>query len=532
MGEVALATAAIAAARSIGPTMTNPNGALRPMVLGGSAAVGAVAGLAGEGIARGVDAATPLDRFQSHVAVGVAGLGVALVGWRLHATPAKIASSAGIALATTGGIGVALDAAHGAFDQDGDGHFLPALPTIAKIGIGAAAVVGVGATGGRKLVTLLRNKRLLAGSAEQMDALGKGLNELIPRSKLTTGPQVFLGSRITDGHGASAIRTVVPHRLDAPELRASLGLPATGKLTADQRAMIGLRSFEQQGAFALDDAGKPVVDLIIEGSPTGMGGLNAAPIMMSEQLVRTATIDAQYGAKPSVQSLDKVDEALDAFIATSKAIKARVEQMPEGARPTRIGFATSLGGLQFDTLLKQHGTGILDELGLSKIITLGAPIRLSKLDPSTLPEGFHVRATLDEFAAMSEEQIAKARFVELRHVDDPVPRMAVNLLWQRPEWMSKDRRWTPGVSLMQHVSDVTTSIARGSGDMASPIGHDYRSAKSNAAFARAIGIRHADGTAFTSSEIGTAAQRAQDTAVRESKRINDILKGRKPAPSP
>jgi hypothetical protein len=426
----------------------------------------------------------------------------------------------------TGGIGAALDAAHGQFDQDGDGHILPALPTAAKWGIGAAVAVGVGAKFGPKAITALRNKDLLAGSATQMDEVGRALDELIPRSKLTTGPQVFLGSRINEGHGAQAIRTVVPHKLDAPELRAAMGLPETGDLSFEQLSRIGIRSLEQQGAFALDDAGRPMVDVILEGSPTGMGGLNVAPVMMSEQLLRTATIDAQYGARPSVQSLNKVDEALDAFIATSKAMKERVARMPEGARPPRYGIATSLGGLQFDQLIAREGPGVIDELGLEKIVTLGAPVNLSKLDPSKLPEGFHIRATFDEFAKLGQEQIDKARFIEIKHADDPVPLTQIDMIWRRPEWMAANREWVPGVSFIQHATDVTTAIARGTGAKVGVGGHEYRSIESNVAFMRALGLKAADGTPFSAETLEAAGRSAQDTAVSEAKRIHDILAGR------
>lgn len=532
LGEVALLTGAAAAVRGMGPTITNPNASPRPTAIGGSAAAGLVAGLAGEGIARGLDAATPLDRFQSHLVLGVGGAAAALVGWRAPSDAAKIMGSTGRVLAFVGGGGAALDAAHAHFDQDGDGHMLPQIPTAVQLGIGGALVAGAGIKFGPKAAAMLANKDKLAGSATQMDAIGAQLGELIPRSKLTSGPQIFLGARIEHGHGKTAIRTVAPHVLDAPELRASLSLPATGALDPDQLASIGVRSLEQQGAFRLDDAGKPLVDVILEGSPTGMGGLNIAPVMMAEQLGRTATIGAQYGASPSVQSLGKVDEALDAFVATSRAMKDRVSQLPEGARPPRYGIATSLGGLPFDELIAREGPGIIDDLGLEKLVTLGAPVRLSKLDPSTLPDGFHIRATFDEFAKLSDEQVATARLIELRHADDPVPLTSFDLLYRRPDWMPSNRTWTPGVSFVQHATDVTTSIARGTGPTVGTGGHEYRAVTSNLAFARAMGLRAHDGTAFSSATLEQAATRAQDTAVSEAKRIRDVLMGTTPPAPP
>ncbi|MCW2927725.1 MAG: putative rane protein [Thermoleophilia bacterium] len=525
LGEVALATGAVAAARSIGPTITNPAAKANKVLAGQSAVAGLAAGVAGELVARGVDAATPLDRTQSHLALGVAGAAAMLIGHRLDSNTAKLIGSTGRVLAVTGTIGAALDVSHAKLDEDGDGHFFPEVPWQAELAIGGVVAGGLALKFGPRLAKILKNSKQLGGTATQMDAAGAKLGELIPRSKLTTGPQIFLGSRIQHGHGASAIRTVVPHKLDAPELRTALGLSATGALTSDELASIGIRSLEQQGAFALDDAGKPMVDMILEGSPTGMGGLNIAPVMMSEQLVRTATIDAQYGAKPSVQSLGKVDEAIDQFLAVSKATRDRVALMPEGARPPRVGIATSLGGLQFDDLIAREGHGIIDELGLRKIVTLGAPNRLSKLDAATLPAGFHIRATFDEFAKLPEDQVAKAKFIELFHPDDPVPLISKDLIWRKPEWMPKDRTWVPGVSFLQHATDVTTSISRGTGPKVTHGGHEYREALANVAFARAVGIKPAAGGAFSEATLQQAAVRAQDTAVSEAKRLRDALLG-------
>lgn len=520
LGEVALATGAVAAARSMGPTITNPGASINKVMTGEAAAVGLVAGLAGEGIARGLDAATPLDRMQSHLALGVAGTAAMLIGHRLDSNTAKIIGSAGRVLAVTGTVGAALDVAHGRFDEDGDGRFLPSIPWQAKAAVAGAAVVGAGIAFGPRIARLISNSKQLAGSAAQIDAAGARLDELIPRSKLTQGPQIFLGSRIEQGFGSQAIRTVVPHRLDAPELRTALGLPATGALTSEQLASVGVRSLEQQGAFALDEAGKPMVDLILEGSPTGMGGLNIAPVMMSEQLARTATIDAQYGARPSVQSLNKVGDAIDQFVAVSKATRDRVALMPEGARPPRYGIATSLGGLQFDELIRRRGPGIIDELGLRRIVTLGAPTRLSKLDAAALPEGFHIRATFDEFRDIPQAKIDAAKFIELYHPDDPVPLTQVDMLWRRPDWMPRERTWAPGVSFVQQANDVTTAIARGTGPKVTHGGHEYREVVSNLGFARALGLPGDDAA------LELAATRAQDTAVSEAKRIRDALLGR------
>ena len=183
------------------------------------------------------------------------------------------------------------------------------------------------------------------------------------------------------------------------------------------------------------------------------------------------------------------------------------------------------------------GVGIVDELGLEKIITLGAPNKLSKLDPSTLPEGFHIRATFEEFAELAPDVKSKARFVELYHADDPVPLLSIDMLWRRPDWMPANRIWKPGISFLQHVSDVTTSISRGTGgSLHGTGGHEYRNMKALRAFAEVMNLRTPDGTAISAELVETAAKRAQDTSVAAAGRLRDSLLGRvdvtKPTPAP
>jgi hypothetical protein len=523
MGEVALATAGVGVARSLGATSVERTMAGRIEVGGVSAGMGAAAGLIGEGAARGLDAATGLDRFQSHAVLGGAGLATALIGRHVGGEGGAIASSIGAVLAVTGGAGAGLDVAHDKLDQDGDGHFFPAIPTSVKIGAGVVIAGGLGLKYGKQAITAARNAKLLAGSAEEVDKAGSALHELVPRSDLTTGPQVFLGGRLPGKAGLDDFRVVMPYKLDDVALRTSLGLPAKGELSKDELAKLAISSMEQQGAYDVDAAGKAVVDMHFMGSPTGMGGLNIAPVMMAEDLMRTATADAQYGAKPSVQSLGKVDEAIDSFIAMAEAHKAKLATLPASAQAPTVGIATSLGGLQFDRLIEREGPGVLDRLGLQKIITLGSPVNLSKLDPATLPEGFHFRGTFDDFAKLTDAQVAKLRFIEMKNPDDPVPLMALNMIWKRPSWFPANRSFTPGVSFAQHAVDITTAIQRGTGATVGTGGHEYRSIISNAAFARALGV-----PGVTQEHMLAAAREAQDASVAEAKRARDVLFGVKP----
>jgi hypothetical protein len=102
--------------------------------------------------------------------------------------------------------------------------------------------------------------------------------------------------------------------------------------------------------------------------------------------------------------------------------------------------------------------------------------------------------------------------------------------------MPASRTWAPGISFVQHASDVTTSISRGTGPKVTHGGHEYREVVSNVAFARALGLRAEDGTKFTDEALELAGTRAQDTAVSEAKRIRDALLGKidltQPTPAP
>lgn len=508
-GEVALATGAVAVARSTGPTITHAGG-LRPLLAGQALAVGALAGLAGEGVARGLDAATGLDRMQSHLAVAAVGVAGAIVGRRATGLAGATTASMGAALAVTGGAGAVLDAAHGRFDRDGDGRFGPDLPNgLLAAGAGALGVAAA-ARYGKTALTALRNAKHVAAGGPAADEAGRALGELVPRSKLSIAGRMFLEGT-TPGLPSRPVRTYMPFRLD--------------DMTLQQRAALAVESMVQQGAF---DKSR-----ITFASPTGTGGINPGPIAMDEILSGgdTAWVVAQYGKKPSVQSLHKTPQAREAFMELIRQAAAkRAELFPAGGGPDFYASATSLGSLNLHSAIARHGDELFGPgIDLKRVLLLGAPEALSELRPGVLPEGMLGRfRTPGEVAAVTGDAAERMRVVDFAHLDDPVRTVSLRGLVDRSAIPGTDgvvgsaagnRRFTPAISFLEHANDVTTSISRGTGDTVSNVGHDYRQDMAEAV-ALAFGHRGAGAEA-----IEAASRRSQQLAVENVQRIKRILAG-------
>jgi hypothetical protein len=509
-GEVAAATGAVAAARALGPTMMQRTLVGRIPTATVAGMLGMAAGVAGEATARVVDAATPLDRMQAHLIVGSSGLATAVLGRRFSGTGAAAAASIGAVLAVTGGLGAALDAAHGRFDTDGDGRFGPDLPNgVIVAGVGAVAVVA-GARFGRTAVTAMKNAPRITQTGPAADAAGQALGELIPRSKLTMAGRLFLEGT-TEGLPKRPVRTYMPFELDG--------------MTLQQRVALTVDSMVQQGAFERSR--------IVIASPTGTGGINPGPVIMDEVLSGgdTAWVVAQYGRKPSVQSLHRTPAAVEAFMELTRQVAAKSRQLhPNGDGPRLYAAATSLGSRNLHEAIVQHGDELFGpRVGLRRVLLLGAPEQLTSFHPRLFPDGMVGRfRDPAAIAAVSDDAARSMRVVEFAHWDDPVrlahPRMAI----ERPAFLTPqgaipgvrhDRPFTPGVTMVQHAFDTTTSISRGTGDRITRVGHDYRGDMQQAV-ALAFDHRGAGVDA-----IESAGRFAQDKALADIQRIRRILAG-------
>lgn len=508
-GEVVTATGVVAGGLAAQRTIVG-GGLPRLASLGiAGGAMGVVAGAVGEGVARGLDAATPLDRTQSHLAVVGAGLATSLIGRNMSGMRAAGAASAGEVLAVTAGVGALLDVAHDQLDHDGDGRFAPSVPTAVKLAAGGGAVALLGVKYGGQAVTAARNASRIAIGGAEADAAGRAAGELVPRSKIGLPGRMFLEGA-TPGLAKPALREYMPHQLD--------------DLTLEQRADLTVKSLFERGAFERSR--------IVIGSPTGTGGFNPVPTSMDELLSNgdTAWAVAQYGTKPSIQSLSKVDEAVEAWMALLSAVaKKQAELYPRGGGPELYAAATSLGALTLNEAARLHGDRIFGELGLKRMLLLAPPEGLSKLDPGALPAGsighFH---TPDEVKAVGEAAAERLKIVKFSNRNDPVGLLDWRMAIKRPAFLTKEgaipgidhtRRYVPGLTLLQHGMDVTGAISRGTtatvrGDM-----HDVRG-NMHWALALAMDHRHLGDEA-----IEAAGAQARETASASTRRIRAILAG-------
>lgn len=213
-----------------------------------------------------------------------------------------------------------------------------------------------------------------------------------------------------------------------------------------------------------------------------------------------------------------------------QAAAKRAELFPGGGGPEFYASATSLGSLNVHSAIARHADELFGpSIDLKRVLLLGAPEALSELRPGVLPDGMLGRfRTPDEVAAVTGDAARRLRVVDYAHLDDPVRTVSLRGLVDRGAIPGTDgvlgsgagsRRFTPGVSFLEHVGDVTASISRGTDDSVSNVGHDYRQDMGEAV-ALAFGHRGAGDEA-----IEAASTRSQELAVEDVKRIKRILAG-------
>ncbi len=124
-------------------------------------------------------------------------------------------------------------------------------------------------------------------------------------------------------------------------------------------------------------------------SPTGTGYVNYAAVTALELLARgdCATVAMQYAARPSVLSLDRVDEgraqARMLLDAMQRAARAR---SPRRSRPKFVLFGESLGAWTSQDPFVDRGTQGLVDTGIDHAIWIGTP-HFSKWKEQVLFDG-------------------------------------------------------------------------------------------------------------------------------------------------
>ena len=214
--------------------------------------------------------------------------------------------------------------------------------------------------------------------------------------------------------------------------------------------------------------------------------------MILELLTRgdCATVAMQYSARPSPLSLDRVKEGRHQTRKLIAALRDRLAQCPEGARPKLLLFGESLGAWTSQDAFADHGTQGLVEAGVDHAIWIGTP-NFSEWKEQVL---YDDRPDVDrsligtfndigEWEALDEETRARIRFVMISHYDDGVVVFGPQLAIQAPEWLDnpahraatvpKGMRWMPTTTFFQVLVDMKNAANVVPGVFAAR-GHDYR----------------------------------------------------------
>jgi hypothetical protein len=273
--------------------------------------------------------------------------------------------------------------------------------------------------------------------------------------------------------------------MDAPAvatpIRVYVGLESAPD--EDQRVALAMAELDRTGAFDRS--------WLMFASPTGTGYVNyaAAGALECLSLGDCATISMQYSARPSVLSLDRVDEGRMHAAKLIRAIGTRLAEMPPDRRPKFVVFGESLGAWTSQDSFVGRGTAGLVEDGVDYAIWIGTP-HLSKWKEQVLhDDGPEIdRRLVGVFDNIGEwdadpEARASVRYVMITHQDDGVALFGPEIFIRAPEWLGppetrparvpKGMRWVPTTTFFQGLVDMKNSATVVPGQFDAR-GHDYR----------------------------------------------------------
>lgn len=294
-----------------------------------------------------------------------------------------------------------------------------------------------------------------------------------------------------DGLGREARRHLAA-LTPAADVAAVMGAPARQPL----RLYVGLRS-------AADDAGRVALalaelertgaldrSLLVLCSPTGSGYVNDTAVSAWEYLSGgdCATLTVQYSARPSVLSLDRLDEGRALNRAVVTALAAAIAARPAHRRPRLVLFGESLGAFTGQDAFLHTGTRGLHACLVDRALWLGTPEasgwarEVRDLTRPDVHPGEVLRlASADDIEALEPPAAAAARYVLLNHHDDGVTVLGFHLLVRCPAWLADERSpaippqaaWSTPVTFLQTGIDAKNAADTTPGRFTSA-GHDYR----------------------------------------------------------
>lgn len=277
----------------------------------------------------------------------------------------------------------------------------------------------------------------------------------------------------------AAIARVMREPAQQP-LRLYVGLGSA----PDDAGRVALALAELERTGALDRS------LLVLCSPTGSGYVNHTAVSAWEYLSRgdCASLTMQYAARPSVLSLDRLDEGRALNRAIVSALGAAIAARPPARRPRLVLFGESLGAFTSQDAFLHTGTRGLRACQVDRALWLGTPEasgwarEVRRPDRPDVVPGEVVRlASADDIDNLEPSAAVAARYVLLGHHDDGVTVLGFHLLVRCPSWLNDDRTpavpphaaWSTPVTFLQTGIDAKNAADTTPGRFTST-GHDYR----------------------------------------------------------
>lgn len=251
--------------------------------------------------------------------------------------------------------------------------------------------------------------------------------------------------------------------------------------TAQQRAELAVAEMERTGAFE-----RRVIVLVL---PTGTGWIDPYAIDPVEYMYAgdSASVAIQYSYRPSwVVMLGNQDEAINAARALFVAVRDKLAEQADDARPALVIYGESLGsfGLEavfdgIDDLRSQVDGALLvgppNQNRIWKNLTVdrdpGSPVWQPVYDGGSSVRFGRDADSLDEPAS----DWLEPRVAYLQHPSDPISWLSISTIWRRPEWLasplgadvSTRMPFVPLVTFWQVAIDLVSATN-------APSGHGHR----------------------------------------------------------
>jgi hypothetical protein len=532
----AVLTGGVAAGLMQAPSLFPEHQPLHRIGVGIAVGAGATTGLAGEGIARGLDRVLPGDRLASEGVV--VGVGTALAAALMIASPGRLTGniakvrSASLLLAAGAGAGAVSSLVAGRTDSRRQSALAlagsSALITAGVWGLSHRASVAASSTVGQVLPGVAKYETtpemfgtllLAPGKAVPADRPPQRVTNLTKQGIefLTERPNKDEISLVMDREARDPFRAFVS-RTDVPEM-------GDQQAEADAQVALALQDLETGGVFGTfrtnDDGTVEMVEppraaILLMGT-TSTGYAHRVPSSSFEFFNGgdSAVVAIQTGTRRAEKEMHMVARATYTNEAVARAVRDRIAQIPEGIeRPEVYVYGESYGALTTqneiagdvaETFPKKAlgkgkwngptaypGFGIerMDQLGIKAAFWAGSPYRSrfpeaimsdAAYSGGSTPIAVKVR-NIREIDAITEAQAQNLRMAFFNHDADPSSEFTTRLFWedarflgprdQRGEGVSRQQTWFPFITGLQTLLDQEAALAHQATRL-DEVGHDH-----------------------------------------------------------